>query len=260
VLRPHAGEDASHVVVLTTVGAPQRRFLGRRRARAVEAQPGVAPVPVTRATVIDAVALNDESTADRWLDDVDADALVDETLRALNRVIGAYRIAAAQDGARDAGRPQALAVRVGWGAGEEVADGRHSAARNLPAQRDHGGRTAALRTQERLGALLTGRDVMLAAEHLALRARTDLAARRTREAALQLRVALEAALTELGPWADRGDLQARIDELRATRSEVGTVANRALEGGLDTDEEAVVERVLARLEAALRARTAAGID
>jgi hypothetical protein len=259
VLRPHAGEDASHVVVLNTVGAPQRRFLGRRRPRPVEAQPTVTAVPVTRATIIDAVAMTDEITAERWLDDVDADALVAESLSALNRVVAAYRIAAAQDGARDAARPQALAVRIGWGAGEEVADGRHSAARELPAVRGEG-RTAALRTQERLGALLTGRDVILAAEHLALRARSDLAARRTREAALQLRVALEAALAELTPWADRGDLAARIDELRGTRSDVGTVANRALEGGLDADEEAVVARVLGRIEAALRARTAAGID
>jgi hypothetical protein len=259
VLRPHAGEDASHVVVLSTVGAQQRRFLSRRRARAVAAQPAVTAVPVTRATIIDAVALADESSADRWLDDVDPDALVAQALGALNRVVSAYRIAAAQDGARDAARPQALVVRIGWGAGEEVADGRHSAARELPDERGEG-RTAALRTQERLGALLTGRDVVLAAEHLALRARTDLAARRTREAALQLRVALEAALAELGPWADRGDLAARIEELRGTRAEVGTVANRALEGGLDPEEEAVVDRVLGRIEAALRARTAAGID
>jgi hypothetical protein len=260
VLRPHAGEDASHVVVLTTVGAPQRRFLSRRRARAVDPRPSVTAVPITRATVIDATALTDEISADRWLDDVDPEALVAEALRALNRVIGAYRIAAAQDGARDAARPQALVIRIGWGAGEEVADGRHSAARELPEQRENGSRTSALRTQERLGALLTGRDVMLAAEHLALRARSDLAARRTREAALQLRVALEAALTELGPWADRGDVRARIEELRGTRAEVGTVANRALDGGLDADEEAVVERVLSRVEAALRARTASGID
>jgi hypothetical protein len=259
VLRPHAGEDASHVVVLSTVGAPQRRFLHRRRPREVEQQPSASAVPITRATIIDAVALPDGATADRWLDEVDEDAVVDQALAALNRVVGAYRIAAAQDGARDAMRPQALVVRIGWGAGEEVAEGRHSAARELAEPRGPG-RTPALRTQERLGALLTGRDVMLAAEHLALRARSDLAARRSREAALQLRVALEAALAELAPWQDRGDLAARLDELRATRSEVAVVANRALESGLDPDEEAVVDRVLGRVEAALRARTAAGID
>jgi hypothetical protein len=259
VLRPHAGEDASHVVVLNTVGAPQRRFLNRRRARPVDAQPPGTPVPITRATIIDAVALPDASSADRWLDDVAEDELVAGALGALNRVIGAYRVAAAQDGARDAMRPQALVVRIGWGAGEEVADGRHSAAREVVAPRGPG-RTPALRTQERLGALLSGRDVMLAAEHLALRARSDVAARRTREAALQLRVALEAALAELTPWQDRGDIAARLEELRAARSDVAVVANRALESGLDPDEEATVDRVLGRLEAALRARTAAGID
>lgn len=259
MLRPHAGEDASHVIVLATVGAPQRRFIVRRRARAVDPEPAVAAVPVTRATVIDAVALADEASAERWLDAIDGESLVAGALTALNRIVGAYRIAAAEDGTRDVTRPQALVVRVGWGAGEEVAEGRHRAARDLPPARD-GGRTAALRTQERVGALLTGRDVVLAAELLALRARADLRARRSREAALQLRIALEAALAELGPWADRGDLVARLAELRGTRAEVATVANRALEGGLDPDEEAVVERVLGRIEAALRARTAAGIE
>lgn len=259
MLRPHAGEDATHVIVLSTVGAPQKRFLGRRKARSVDPLPSVATVPVTRATIIDAVALSDESSADRWLDDIDGETLIAGALTALNRVVGAYRIAAAQDGARDVTRPQALVVRVGWGAGEEVADGRHRAARELPPPRGEG-RTPALRTQERLGALLSGRDVMLAAELLALRARSDLSARRSREAALQLRVALEAALAELGPWQDRADLAQRLEELRGTRTEVATVANRALEGGLDPDEEAVVERVLSRIEAALRARTASGID
>jgi hypothetical protein len=259
VLRPHAGEDASHVIVLNTLGAPQRRFLRRGRGRSVSPEPAATSVPVTRATIIDAVALPDEASAGRWLDELDGETLVAGALAALNQIVRAYRIAAGDAGARDAARPQALVIRVGWGAGEEVADGRHRAARELPVPRDQG-RTPALRVQERLGALLTGRDVVLAAEELAQRARTDLSARRLREAALQLRIALEAALAELGPWQDRGDLTRRMDELRAARAEVATVADRALQGGLDPDEEAVVTRVLGRVESALRARIAAGIE
>jgi hypothetical protein len=38
------------------------------------------------------------------------------------------------------------------------------------------------------------------------------------------------------------------------------VANRALQGGLDPEEEATVDRVLGRLEAAMRARAAVGFD
>ena len=60
-----------------------------------------------------------------------------------------------------------------------------------------------LRPQERLAAILGGRDVALACEELALRARLDADAGRWREAAFQLRVALEAAIAELGPWPGR---------------------------------------------------------
>jgi hypothetical protein len=119
---------------------------------------------------------------------------------------------------------------------------------------------AALRPQERLAALLAGRDVALACEALALRARADLDAGRTREAALQLRVALAAALDELLPWAPRGDLEQRIAELQELRPAADAAADAARQGGLADAAAADVARVLARLEAALRARTAVGLD
>jgi hypothetical protein len=259
VLRPHAGEEPSHVVVLATLGAPQRRLLRRRRARRVGPHPAPTPVPVTRATVIDAAALEDEAAGRRWLGEVDRDALAASALATLNRVLHAHRIASADAGVRDVTRDQALVARVGYGVGEEVADGRHTTALELPPP-DRGRRVAALRPQERLAALLSGRDAVLACEELAIRARADLAARRSREAALTLRVALEAALSELAPWRDRGDLGERLEELRGAREEVAAAANRALQGGLDPSEEVAVERVLDRLESALRARTAGGFE
>jgi hypothetical protein len=67
-------------------------------------------------------------------------------------------------------------------------------------------------------------------------------------------VALEAALAELVPWAERDDLAARLEELRAERTAVGDAANAALQGGLTAEQAADVERVVGRLEAALRAR------
>jgi hypothetical protein len=99
---------------------------------------------------------------------------------------------------------------------------------------------------------------VLACESLVLRARADLDAGRQREAALQLRAALDAALAELPAWAERGDLGSRVDELAGEREAVDAVAGTALERGLDPADAAQVERVLARLEAALRARSAAG--
>jgi hypothetical protein len=216
-------------------------------------------VPVTRATVIDAVPLESEGAAAAWLRKADHDAEVAAGLRALNRVIDAHRTAAADPGAHDVTRAVALAIRLGYGAGEEVAEGRHSAAVELPPPRGER-RVTALRSQERLSALLSGRDAVPAGERLAQRARSDLDAGRSREAALTLRVALEAALTELVPWSDRADIGARIAELATTRPELAAVANRALQGGLDPAEEATVERILGRLEAAMRARAAAGFD
>lgn len=259
VLRPHAGENASHVVVIATLGAPQRRLLRRKRARPVAPEPDVTPVSVTRATVVDAAPLPGSSQAGRWLAEVDAEAFAGEALAVLNRVVAAHRIASGEMGARDVTRAQALVVRIGYGDGEEVAEGRHRAALELPTTAATR-RPAALRSQERLAALLSGRDVALACEELALRARTDLAAGRSRMAALTLRVALEAALAELVPWQERGDLHHRLEELRSLRTDVADVANRALQGGLDTTEEAAVDRVLGRLEAALRARVAGGFE
>ncbi len=110
--------------------------------------------------------------------------------------------------------------------------------------------------QERLAALLGGREVALACEELALRARGDLEHGRPREAALQLSVALDAALAELEGW--REQLGDRLDELAGLRSAVAAAAQAALAGGLDDDTVAAVDAALGRLEAALRARTAAG--
>ena len=92
------------------------------------------------------------------------------------------------------------------------------------------------------------------------RARADLAAGRRREAALQLSIALAAALGELAPWAPRGDFAARLEELRELQPVADAAAATALEGGLDDEHTAGVERVLGRLEAALRARSVVGFD
>jgi hypothetical protein len=90
-----------------------------------------------------------------------------------------------------------------------------------------------------------------------LRARLDLDERRPREAALQVRVALEAALAELEPDAGAAGMEARLAELRERRSAVGTAANEALRGPLEPATAQAVEAVVERLEAALRARAAA---
>jgi hypothetical protein len=217
-------------------------------------------VPTSRATLIGAGELGGEGAAEHWLRDVDGEAEARAAIGVLNRLLHLHRVATADAAVREVTREQALVVRVGIGAGEQVAEGRWAHAVVLSAPRPRRRRDAALRPQERLAALLAGRDVALACEILAVRARADLDAGRVREAALQLRVALAAALHELLPWAPRGDIEARIDELRGLQPAVEAVAAAALEGGLDDAAAADVERALARLEATLRARTASGLD
>jgi hypothetical protein len=264
-IRERLGEAPAHILVLRTLGAPERRLLPtRRRSRDAQPEPLPVPVPTSRATLVDTTALDGRDAAERRLREADLDALIDAAVARLNRVLHAHRVAVADPCAREVAREQALVVRVGYGDGEDVADGRWDRARELPAVAWRGGGrrrggAAALRPQERLAALLGGRDAALACEELTLRARSDLDAGRLREAALQLRVAFEAALAELEPWREQATLAARLDELRASRDDVAAAANAALRSGLDDEHAATVRVVLGRVEAALRARTAEGV-
>lgn len=204
VVRAAAGQAPSHVLVLATLGAPERRWRSRGRgARPIAPEPPPAPVTTARATVIDAVPVTLRE-AERWL----AAAGPEEAERALAqlaRAVDAHRLASADPSVREPALAQALAVRAGHGAGEQVADGRWDAARELaPARPPRRRRSAGLRPQERLAALLGGRDRALACEELTLRARGDLDRGRLREAALQLRAALDAALAELTAEAPHG--------------------------------------------------------
>jgi hypothetical protein len=267
VLRGHAGEP-EHVLVLETIGAPPRRrrrglFGGRgpRSGGRVAPEPPPTPVPLTVATVIGAVPFGDADTAAAWL--AGSDLLVETrtAVAVLNGVLHVQRVVSADPFVREVSPEQALAIRIGIGVGDEVAHGRWTDARALaPWHAEPGRRSDVLRPQERFAALLAGRDVALAAEELTLRARLDLDRGRTREAALQLRVALEAALSELQAWAHRAELARRLDELRDERGAVAGAANRALEGGLDDRQIADVRRVVGRLEALLAARVAGGLE
>jgi hypothetical protein len=248
-VRRFAGDDAQQVVVIGGLEAPRRQ----RRSRPADA--GATPVDVTRATVIGAAALDGEARAEAWLKD-EAGALVEPALAVLNRALHARRIAAADPYAGEVALRHALVTRVGYGTGEQVAEGRWTAARDLPPERSRIAREAALRPEERFAALLSGRDAALACELLALRARLDLDHGRDREAALQLEAALGAGLAELESWRELDGMAARLEELRGLAPSVGAAAAAARVGILDEAGRGVVAGALGRLEAALRARTA----
>jgi hypothetical protein len=239
--------------VIGGIEAPRRRL---RRPRPRQAESAPAEVDVTRATVIDAEPLGELEAADEWLAracGAGSDRVVADALAVLNQAVAGQRLAARDPWLPDADPARALVCRVGYGSGEQVADGDWESARELPPPRAPRTMSA---PQERLAALLGGREVALACEELTLRARGDLDHGRPREAALQLSVALEAALAELEGW--RATLGPRLDELAGHRDAVAAAARAALAGGLDAETVEAVSAALARLEAALRARTAAG--
>jgi hypothetical protein len=256
-VRRFAGDDVQEIVVIGGLEAPRRSLLPRRRRARAVAEAPAGPVDVTRATVIDATPLYERDAADAWLERAageQADEIVAGALAVLNRAVAGHRVAAADPLQPDADPARALVTRIGYGAGEQVAEGEWEAARELPPPRTK--RSRALVPQQRLAALLSGRDVALACEELALRARGDLAAGRQREAAMQLHLALEAAVVELESWRGRSDMGRRIDELAGLRGDVAAAANAAIQGGLEADAVAGLSGALERLEAALRSRAA----
>lgn len=262
VRAPEAPDAApTHVIVFATLGAPERRRrVARRGPRPADPEPPPTPVATGRATVIDAGhPLEDVAAAQAWLEAAGEDDLA-AGLAILNRALHAFRLASADPYLQPVGRAQTIAARVGFGAGEQVADGLWSDARDLPAPDDRrprrGGRRTMLAPQARLAAALGARQPPLACEELTLRARLDLDHDRPREAALQLLVALDAAIAELSADPHAAALAQRLTQLRELRADAGAAAQAALGGPLTDQQAAVVATGVGRIEAALRARTA----
>jgi hypothetical protein len=242
--------------VIATLGAAERRRLRQKKVSPAPPEPGPAPVTTGRVTVIDvSEPLGDETAARAWLEQA-GEADLAAGLAVINRALHAFRIATADPYVHEIGREQALVARVGYGAGDQVASGLWSDARELAAAAGRRRRSAILQPQARLAGALGGHQSVLVCEELSLRARADVDHDREREAALQLLVALDAALAEL-PVDARADVLAdRIAELRAHREAVAAAAQAALAGPLDEASRETVTETLGRLEAALRARAA----
>jgi hypothetical protein len=258
-----SGEEES-VLVLQMLGAPAASGRRRRRRNApAEAEP--ATLTLTRATAIRAFApFQDEEAAARWLDEVcEAEdtvaVLAEEGIALLNRALHAQAVTAADSRARiDLSPTAAERVLIGYGSGEETADGRFSDARQVDVTPKAGSRRRQreedLRPQERVAAVLRGRERLDASETLLLRARADLDAGREREAALQLRVGLEALLAELkDALADPGH-EKDMATLQERRGEAGNAANAALQGALSEEQRRQVEELLGISERVLRRR------
>jgi hypothetical protein len=235
------------VLVLGTLGAPERRRLRGRRARSVE-EAGPEPVPTARATIVRPEPFGSREEAARWLaalrsNDSAMREELDSALRTLNRALRAGRAAAADPWLGEVSAERALVARIGYGRGEAVAEGRYGEALELPRAGARGVKRSMEAPEERFAALLGARSEALVGEELVLRARADLAAGRPREAALQARVALEALIAELPSGSDA------LGELRAS---VAAVSSAALRGELGAAETASIEEAVLAMEAALR--------
>ena len=334
VLKTLGGRRAAEGVrVVGGTGPLARRVRSRRR----EAPPLPEPprVPVTRATIVDPAPVSAERQAQAWLAGLDAEREVASALAALDRLLYFHRLAAADPRVHEVSHAQTLAIRAGWGEGEQVADGtwlfaqelptgaldgadspplgtdpgsggsgqggkgsgpgdggygpdsggtgprdetgpghetgpgRHRrTARGIARGRTARGRVAALRPDEHLAQLLGARERPLLCEELALRARLDLDQGRVALAAIDLDGALAAAVGELA-GEERVDLTARVSELRALHAEIEQIAQAATRPRNPHDQmgpqdlalsHGPIRQALERLEAALRARGAAGYE
>lgn len=256
--------DAESVLVVQTLGAPRPSGRRRRRPRQADAEGDQRPLPLSRATAIRAFApFASPEEAERWLDEASeaedtADVLVDEGIALLNRALHAHTVAAADPQGAELTPERAVTVRIGYGSGEQTADGLYTAAREVDVWSSGASRRRRreedLRPQERVAAVLGGRERIDVCETLLLRARADLDAGREREAALQLRVGLEALLVELAGGVEDPGHEKDLGELRERRQEVGAAANRALGEELDRDQAAAVRDLLELSERVLRRR------
>jgi hypothetical protein len=252
------------VLVVKTLGAPAPPARRRRRPRRVEPDSEPPTLPLARATAVRAsTPFESESDAAHWLDEATeaedtADVLVADGIGLLNRALYLHAVAAADPQGPQLTPERAVAVRIGYGDGEEVADSRFTAAREVDVWASGAShrrrREEDLRPQERVAVVLGGREQVNVCEPLLLRARADLDAGRGREAALQLRVGLEALLVELkGATAEPGH-EEDMATLSSRRGEVGDAANAALGAALSAEQAHQVRELLETCERVLRRR------
>jgi hypothetical protein len=256
--------EGESVLVVRTLGAPSPGVRRRRRPRRVEPEVDPSPLPLTRVTAVRAFSpFEDEEEAARWLDEATeaedtADTLVADGARLLNRALHAQAIAGADPYGQELQPERAVAVRIGYGSGEEIAESVFRAACDVDVWASGASRRRRreedLRPQERVAGLLGGREQVDVCETLLLRARADLDSGREREGALQLRVGLEALLVELkGALADPAHGE-DMGALSGRRSEAGEAANAALAGALAPAQATQVRELLEICERVLRRR------
>ena len=260
--------EREQVLVIETLGAPPPARRRRKRPKDAEVSEPPAELPVARATVVLAFdEFDDEEAAAAWLREVSAvedsiDRLVEQGIDELNQTLHAQAVASGDPYPQTVTPARATMIRIGFGSGEALADGAFTSAHQVdpglgPTSRRRQ-RDEELRPQQRLAAVLGGREQLDACETLLLRARADLDAGRNREAALQLRVGFEALLVELKGALSDNSHEEDMATLGTRRSEIGDLANAAINGDLDAAQLQTLQNTQALCERVLRRRRVLG--
>lgn len=137
---PAAAATPEQVLVVQTLGAahPDRGKRRRpRRTKAADSPPQIPDVPVTRVTVAAGAQFEERIEAQRWLKEIAADPerraeRLREALAVLNRGLDALREAADDPLVQGASLSAALSMRIGYGSGEQLADGLWTEAEEMP--------------------------------------------------------------------------------------------------------------------------------
>lgn len=211
-------EEGDRVLIVQLFGAPKPPGRLAPRTRPVEPE-DEDTVPVTRLTVAFPERFTGERDAKRWLEGVAGDAqeraaAVRSATLLVNRALSALRAGAQDPLVQEVGATRALAIRIGFGDGDAIAVGRWSEAREIAPPRR--GRLDDVDPQERVAAVLSGRERVHPAETLLERARLDAQQGRLQEAGFGLDAARMALKAE--PGEDAARIEERIAEAESRLS------------------------------------------
>jgi hypothetical protein len=212
-------------------------------------------------TVVGAAPFAGESEARDWLRSAgtadNGEEQVERALQSLNRMLRAQRIAAGDPYVHEVSRARAVAVRLGYGAGDALVEGKWSEAILMPPPSRPRGRRRVLEPQQQVAAILGGRRPAMPSEDLLLRARLDLDHGRRCEAALQAHAAGRALAAELDRSREHtspgwlGDARRWLAEGSAA---LGAFAEAAIAGGLDDMQATQLGEAVAGMERIARRR------
>ncbi|HEX4109748.1 MAG TPA: hypothetical protein VHX88_16550 [Solirubrobacteraceae bacterium] len=235
---------SADILVIALIGASvaQRRGLIVRRGPPVKGGEPPADVALQVVTVVRATRPFDRGrSANSWMDALrqdreEEDKFIDEALVLLNRAVRGYRIGSGDPYVVDVAREDVRAIRIGYGSGREVSEGRWDAAYLVLTPRSRQGRADRIRPSEIVAGVLNHRAPVFDSDELLLRAVLDLDQGRPRAAAFQLGATLELLPNEFAGQELRGTLPQRLARLQGRTTRVRELCQRSLYEPLGGEE------------------------